>query len=149
MASERSSTTPVEVLTASPATVESEPSIRISTVAGVVVGDAERDADVAGADVVIHLGGGERVAVDGEDVGGGEALDQGAALLGVRFVEHDGGNLAHVGVDGEAEEEQLNHGEQQGEGKRAAVADDVQELLAADGDEATEEVVHLLSAMIL
>ena len=72
--------------------------------AGVVVGNFDCDARFACAHGGVHVG----VRLDGEGeaegVGCGEAFEELAALLGVGFVENDGGDLADVGVDCEAEE---------------------------------------------
>ena len=68
-----------------------------------------------------------------------KALEQAAAVLRMRFVEHDGGDLADVGVDRESEEKQLQHGDEQREEERAGVADDVQELFPANRNETAKE----------
>ncbi len=69
-------------------------------------------------------------------------------MLGVRLVEDDGGNLADVGVDCEAEEEELDERDEESEEECAGIADDVGELLAADGPETVEERVHFAASMI-
>ena len=66
----------------------------------------------------------------------------------LRLVEDDGGDLADVGVDGEAEQEQLQHGNDQRKEERAGVAHDVQNFFAADGNETAEEVLHFESSMM-
>ena len=77
-----------------------------------------------------------------EDVGGGEGLDEAAALLGVGFVEDDGGDLADVGVDCVAEEEELEDGDEEREEESGGVAEDVGEFFAGDGAEAEEVVLR-------
>jgi hypothetical protein len=67
----------------------------------------------------------------------------------LRLVEHHGGNLADVGVNGETEQEQLQHGNDEREEERAGIAHDVEKLLAANRDESAEEALHLESSMIL
>ncbi len=74
-----------------------------------------------------------------EDVGGGEGLDEAAALLGVGFVEDDGGDLADVGVDCVAEEEELEDGDEEREEEGGGVAEDVGELFARDRAETEED----------
>ena len=78
------------------------------------------------------------VGRDLEDVGGGEGLDEAAALLGVGFVEDDGGDLADVGVDCVTEEEELEDGDEEREEEGGGVAEDVGEFFAGDGAEAEE-----------
>ena len=73
-------------------------------VARIIVRNAESDAGVTGAYIFIYLTRGKGVCIDGKDVGGGEAPDQFAALLGMRFVQNKGWKLADVGVYGEAKE---------------------------------------------
>ena len=73
--------------------------------AGVVVGDLDGDAGFACAHGGVHVGVGLHGEGEAEDVGCGEAFEELAALLGVGLVEDDGGDLADVGVDCEAEEE--------------------------------------------
>jgi hypothetical protein len=111
-------------------------------VAGVVVGYANGDAGFAGAHGGVHVGFGLDIEADAKDVRGGEGLDEAAAVLGVGLVEDDGGDLADVGVYRIAEEEELEHGDEQGEEERAGVTQDVRELLAADGAETEEDAVH-------
>ncbi len=115
---------------------------------GVVVRDFDSHACFAGAHGGVHF----RVRLDGEGeaegVGGGEAFEELAALLGVRLVEDYGGNLTDVGVDCEAEEEELDEWDEESEEECAGVADDVRELFAADGPETVEEGVHFAASMI-
>jgi hypothetical protein len=73
-----------------------------------------------------------------KDVGGGEGLDEGAGLLGVGFVEDDGGDLANVGVDCVAEEEELEDGDEEREEEGGGVAEDVGEFFAGYGLKAEE-----------
>jgi hypothetical protein len=94
-------------------------------VAGVVVGDADGDLRAAGTHGGVHLGRGLGVGGDLEDVRGGEGLDEAAGLLGVRLVEEDGGDLADVGVDCVAEEEELEDRDEEGEEEGGGVAEDV------------------------
>ena len=94
-------------------------------VAGVVVGDADGDLGAAGTHGGIHLRGGLGVGGDLEDVRGGEGLDEAAGLLGVGLVEEYGGDLADVGVDCVAEEEELEDRDEEGEEERAGVSEDV------------------------
>ncbi len=131
----------MEASTVMPAMEESEPSTRTRTVAeraelevaGVVVGDADGCAGFAGAHGGVHGGFGLDVVGDLEDVGGGEGLDEAAALLGVDSSKRTVGDLADVGVDCVAEEEELQDGDEQREEEGAGVAEDVGELFARDG----------------
>jgi hypothetical protein len=66
----------------------------------------------------------------------------------VGLVEDDGGDLSYVGVDREAEEEQLDEWDEECEEESSGIADDVSELLAADWPEAVEESVHRVASMI-
>ena len=111
-------------------------------IACVVGGDANAYAGAAAANGFVKLVGGLDRAGEGEDIGGGEALQQIAALLGLRLIEDNGGDLADVGVDGEAEEEELQHGDEQREEERAAVAGNVNGFFAANGNQAVEEMLH-------
>jgi hypothetical protein len=83
-----------------------------------------------------------------EDVGAGKGLKQAATVLRVRFVQDYRGDLSDVCIDGESEEKQLQHGDEQREKERAGVADDVQKLLAAYGDEAAKRGLHRCASMM-
>ena len=111
--------------------------------ASVVVGDADGDAGFAGAHGGVHVGFGLDVGADAEDVRGGEGLDEAAALLGVGLVEDDGGDLANVGVNRVAEEEELDERDEQSEEEGGGVAQDVGELLAGDRAEAEDGAAHV------
>ena len=108
-------------------------------IAGVVVGDADGDAGAAGAHGGVHsglLGLGEVEMRKMSEAA--KALDEAAALLGVGLVEDYGGDLADVGVDCEAEEEELEDGDEEREEERGGVAEDVGELFAGYGAKAEE-----------
>ena len=60
----------------------------------------------------------------------------------MRLVEHNGRDLADVGVDRESEEKQLQHGDEQREEERAGIADDVQEFFPANRNETAKEGAH-------
>jgi len=83
-----------------------------------------------------------RRATKSEYVGRGEALEELAALLGLRLVENHGGDLADVGVYCESEEKKLQHGNEQSEKESSRIAQNVQRLFAADRGEAVKEVFH-------
>ncbi len=107
---------------------------------GVVVGDADGDASAAGAHGGVHGLLGLGVGGDLEDVGGGEGLDEGAALLGVPdSSKMTVGTLANVGVHCIAEEEELEDGDEEREEEGGGVAEDVGELFAGYGREGCPE----------
>src|SRR5207253_2444926 len=78
-----------------------------------------------------------------------EALPQRPAFLRVGVVEDHGADVADVGVDGVAEHEQLEHGDEQGEEQRRRVTQDVQHLLAGDraGTLQRKAVAHALASL--
>ena len=60
-----------------------------------------------------------------------QGVDVGAALSGAVQIDDDGGDVADVEVDGEAEERELDHRDQQREHERGGIAPQVQQLFGA------------------
>ena len=76
----------------------------------VVRGDLDPDAGPAGDQGLGQVLVGEDLAHDPEILGVLEPLQQGPALLGAGLVVDHRADVPHVGVDGVAEHEQLDHG---------------------------------------
>ena len=98
--------------------------------------DDEDDLGAAGVERRRHLVGTGEGVDDGEVAGGAEGVDEGAALLRQVLVEHRGAHVAHVEGDGVAEEHQQQHRHGEGDDQAAAVAAQLDRLLACDGPQA-------------
>ena len=101
----------VVTLMAWPATEESEPSISTSTWAlmlcsklvGIIDGNLDADAGLAGDDHVIHFVVAGDVFDHAKGVGIFHAVEEFAAFAAAVGVKNNGVDLANVGVDAEAE----------------------------------------------
>ena len=107
---------------------------------GVIGGDLQGDLSVALADFAVELIVGAYVAADGKRVGGAEAFDEFPAALGGHLIINDGGNLADIHVQREAEDDELDDGNQQGEDDGALVATEVKKLFLHHRNHAGERV---------
>ena len=146
------SSRPIAVVTlmAWPATDESEPSISTSTCAlmlmqqsvGVVDGNLDANARLAGDDHVVHVVVAADVAHHAKGVGIFQAVEQFAAFAAAVGVENHGVDLADVGVDAVAEQQHLQQRNNQGEKQRAEIATHVQRLFVKDRAESAENVTH-------
>ena len=139
-------------LTASPATLDSEPSTSTSDLgslsglqpARVVLRNLDADAGPAGHDRLVQLVVGEtfrRRCVKSSEFSKRCSSARLSCVPGL--VQDHGADVADVGVDGVAEHEHFHDRHEEREEQRRRVAEDVQHFLARDGDDALEgEVGH-------
>src|SRR6267154_2122158 len=109
---------------------------------GVVDWDLDADACAAGDDFIVQIAIVLNVAADVKGVGIFQAIDQLTAFAAAVGVEHDGIDLADVGVNAEAEDHHLQEGDHQGKEKSRGVAADVQRFFEEYGTETAEKVRH-------
>ena len=121
---------------------EDLPGHAMEQLVGIVDGNLDADAALAGDDGVVEIVIIVDIAVDVEGVGVPEAVEEFAGFAAPVGVVDDGVDLADVGVDAVAEKKHLHDGNDQGEEESGEVAADMKRFLIEDGAETTKRIKH-------
>ena len=109
---------------------------------GIIDGNFEADAALAGNDGVVEVVVVVDIAVDPEGVGVFKAIEEFAGFAAAVGVVDHGIDLADVGVDAVAEKQHLQDGDDEREEEGGEIAADMEGFFVKDGAKAAERIKH-------